>query len=141
MKRGMIAAVLLALAACGAETEPETAVGAEGDMVGEASSTTDAGAALALAEATDPNALYVDVRTPEEFASGHVVGAINIPHDQMEARWEELAEHQDRPVVVYCRTGRRSGIALDVLQQKGFTQVENGGGLDELVAEGMPTTE
>ena len=82
--------------------------------------------------------VYVDVRTPEEFATGHLAGAINIPHDQMEQRWEELAAFEDREMVVYCRTGRRSGIALEVLERQGFENVENGGGFDQLVAAGVP---
>lgn len=83
--------------------------------------------------------VYVDVRTPEEYASGHVAGSILIPHDQMEARWEELAQHKDKPIVLYCRTGRRSGLALDVLKEKGFTNVKNGGGFNDLAARGVPT--
>lgn len=84
--------------------------------------------------------IYVDVRTPEEYASGHVAGSILIPHDQMEARWQELAQHKDKPVVLYCRSGRRSGLALEVLKEKGFTNVKNGGGFDDLAARGVPTS-
>ena len=85
-------------------------------------------------------AVYVDVRTPQEFASGHVAGAINIPHTEMPRRWTELEEYRDQPMVVYCRTGRRSGIALDVLREHGFDQARNGGGLQDLVRRGVPTT-
>lgn len=88
----------------------------------------------------DPKTVYVDVRTPGEYAEGHVAGAILIPHDQIEARWQELAEHKDTPIVLYCRTGRRSGLALDVLKEKGFMHVTNGGGLSDLAARGVPTT-
>lgn len=91
--------------------------------------------------ATQTNAIrpvYVDVRTPEEYASGHVSGAILIPHDQMAARWQELEAYRDTPVVVYCRSGRRSDLALQVLKEKGFTNVENGGGLDDLQGQGVP---
>jgi phage shock protein E len=64
--------------------------------------------------------LIVDVRTPGEFATGHVPGAVNIPYDQMPARVAEIAAHKDGPVVLYCRTGRRSGIAAEVLSERGF---------------------
>lgn len=82
-------------------------------------------------------AAYVDVRTPEEFASGHVAGAINIPHDQMAARFGELAEYRDSSIVLYCQSGRRSGIALDVLMENGFTKAVNGGGVDEVRGTGV----
>lgn len=64
----------------------------------------------------------VDVRTPEEFATGHVPGAVNIPHDQMAARHGEIGP-PSTPVLLYCRSGRRSGIAAGTLAEKGFTAV------------------
>jgi len=66
-------------------------------------------------------AVVVDVRTPGEFESGHAKGAVNIPFDQIAARAGELP--RDRPVVLYCRTGRRSGIATAELQKLGFTAI------------------
>lgn len=66
-------------------------------------------------------AVIVDVRTPWEFEAGHAKGAVNIPFDQIAARAGELP--RDRPVVLYCRTGRRSGIAAGELQRLGFTQL------------------
>ena len=84
--------------------------------------------------------VYVDVRSPAEFASGHVEGAINIPHTEMAQRWRELEAYRDEPMVVYCRTGRRSGIALDVLREHGFEDAVNGGGLSDLARRGVPTT-
>ena len=62
----------------------------------------------------------VDVRTPAEFATGHVPGAINIPHDEMEKRFAEVGP-PSTPVLVYCKTGRRSAIAAGVLKEKGFS--------------------
>jgi len=64
----------------------------------------------------------VDVRTPEEFATGHVPGAVNIPFDEMEKRHAELGP-PSTPVLLYCRSGRRSGIAGELLTAKGFDQV------------------
>lgn len=81
--------------------------------------------------------VYVDVRTPAEHAGGHVEGAIHIPHDEMERRWRELEPYRDRTLVVYCRTGRRSGLAIDVLRAKGFEHLVNGGGLRDLEARGV----
>ncbi len=67
-------------------------------------------------------ARVVDVRTPEEFASGHVPGAINIPFDELPRRAAEIGP-PSTAVVVYCRTGRRSGIAADALKKAGFSQL------------------
>jgi phage shock protein E len=84
-------------------------------------------------------ALFVDVRTPEEYAAGHVDGALLIPVDELEDRLAELAAHRDERVVLYCRTGRRSGIALDILQRYGFTAAENAGAFTRLASLGLPT--
>jgi len=64
----------------------------------------------------------VDVRTPREFAGGHVPGAVNIPHDEIEKRLEEIGPPSTR-VLLYCQSGRRSGIAAEKLQEKGYTQL------------------
>jgi rhodanese-related sulfurtransferase len=68
--------------------------------------------------------LVVDVRTPEEFAAGHVPGAINIPYDRMAARSGEIIARKDSSIVLYCRSGRRSGIAAKVLADRGFKHVD-----------------
>jgi phage shock protein E len=64
----------------------------------------------------------VDVRTPQEFETGHVPGAINIPHDQMAARAAEVGA-KDKPVLLYCQSGRRSRLAAAELARQGFTAV------------------
>ena len=72
--------------------------------------------------AADAGLIVLDVRTPQEFAEGHVPGAINIPHEELEARIGELESARDADVVVYCRSGRRSGIALGLLEKAGFSR-------------------
>ena len=67
--------------------------------------------------------VILDVRSAKEFAEGHVPGARNISQDELEARLGELEAARDREVVVYCRSGRRSEIALDLLQKAGFTRL------------------
>ena len=67
--------------------------------------------------------LLLDVRTPEEFAKGHVPGALNIPVDQLTARTQELAAHRDGDVVVYCERGGRAAKAATVLREAGFLNV------------------
>lgn len=69
--------------------------------------------------------LILDVRTEEEYEQGHVPNAKNITHDELEDRIHSIAEYKDKPVVVYCRSGRRAGIAADILLEHGFTQVKH----------------
>lgn len=77
-------------------------------------------------------ALVVDVRTAEEFAGGHIAGAINIPY-QLAAR--ELASREKdlaKAIIVYCHSGARSAAAKKALNGAGYTNVVNGGGLDHM---------
>jgi rhodanese-related sulfurtransferase len=78
--------------------------------------------------------VYLDVRTEAEYQAGHVPGAILLPVEQLEQRWQELERYRDQPLVVYCRSGRRSAIAVRLLADKGFTGLEDGGGMTALVA-------
>jgi rhodanese-related sulfurtransferase len=71
----------------------------------------------------DPSLLVLDVRTPAEYAAGHVPGAVNIPNAELGARIAELDGERERDIVVYCRTGVRSGQALEVLGKAGFTRL------------------
>jgi len=67
--------------------------------------------------------LVLDVRTPAEFAEGHVPGAVNISHNQLEKRLSEILSKKDKPVVVYCRSGVRAAKALKVLEQHDFSKL------------------
>lgn len=67
----------------------------------------------ALMAALGDRLVVLDVRTPEEFARGHVPGALLIPVQEFEKRWREIPE--DRPVLIVCRTGRRAAAAYDML--------------------------
>lgn len=75
-------------------------------------------AAVAEIAARADAPIVLDVRTPEEFAAGHVPGAVLIPYDQLPARLGEL--DRSRWVLVYCKSGRRAGIAEGVLEDAGF---------------------
>ena len=66
--------------------------------------------------------LVLDVRSPEEYASGHVPGAVNIPYAELPDRISELGG-PSAEVVVYCESGRRAGVAEEVLRQAGFSRV------------------
>ncbi len=78
----------------------------------------------------ESGALLVDVRTPSEFAQGHLDNAINIPLDLVATGFNDIAK--DRSIVVYCRSGNRSGMAMQSLIKQGFINVHNGGGLSEM---------
>lgn len=73
-------------------------------------------------------AVLIDVRSPEEFGSGHIDGARNIPVGEIGQRTAEVGD-KDKPVVVYCRSGMRSSQAKSTLESAGFTQVHNLGGM------------
>jgi rhodanese-related sulfurtransferase len=66
--------------------------------------------------------VVVDVRTKGEFDAGHVPGALNVPFDEIAARAAELGP-PSTPVLLYCRTGRRTAIATQALKAKGFTRI------------------
>jgi rhodanese-related sulfurtransferase len=66
------------------------------------------------------NLLLLDVRTKREYDSGHIAGAVLIPHKQVEKRLDELAKYRDRRIVVYCEVGGRARKVLHVLSKAGF---------------------
>lgn len=73
-------------------------------------------------------ALLLDVRTPEEFDEAHIDGAVNIPLSEIERRIAELGS-KSRPVVLYCRSGNRSGQAARILARAGFEQIHDLGAM------------
>lgn len=74
------------------------------------------------------DAVIIDVRTPGEFAQGHIKGALNIPVDQIQ-KVEQKIKNSDTPLYLYCASGARSGSATRFLQSQGFTNVTNMGGI------------
>ncbi len=74
----------------------------------------------------------IDVRTPEEFQMSHAQGAINIPLDTIPYRVAEIAA-LPAPRVLYCRSGNRSGMAVQILRQAGVSDVHNGGSLEDVI--------
>lgn len=78
---------------------------------------------LSRMEKKDASLVVLDVRTPAEFAAGHVPGARNVSHDQLAAKLAELEPLRDKDVVLYCRSGRRTLLAEDVLRKAGFTKL------------------
>jgi rhodanese-related sulfurtransferase len=86
-----------------------------------------------------PGTVIVDVRTPGEFAAGHVDGAVNIDVESADFGTQIAALPKDTTYAVYCRSGRRSAIAVDQMAYAGFTSVVNlDGGVADLQAAGAP---
>jgi NADPH-dependent 2,4-dienoyl-CoA reductase/sulfur reductase-like enzyme/rhodanese-related sulfurtransferase len=79
--------------------------------------------------------IIVDVRTPQEFRSGAVPNAVNIPLDELMQRYEELGNNADREIIVYCASGARSAYAQRMLAQIGYSSVKNGGGVAQMMAQ------
>ena len=84
----------------------------------------DVEAVLAAPAAERP--FLLDVRTAQEFASGHIPGAVNIPVDDLRSRLGELP--RDRKIAAYCQVGQRGYLATRILQQAGFSAANIGGG-------------
>lgn len=78
--------------------------------------------------------LIIDVRTPEEFATGAYPEAINIPLDELGERYMELGNNAAREIVVYCASGARSAYAQRMLSQIGYRNVKNGGGIAAMMS-------
>ncbi len=81
--------------------------------------------------AKDSTILVLDVRTPEEYTGklGHIDHAILIPVQELEKRVDELDEYKGKTILAVCRTGRRSGIATELLSKKGFDAKNVEGGM------------
>lgn len=85
---------------------------------------------------TNADHVLLDVRTPQEFASGHIQGAVNISVETLASRLNEVPNGQ--PIVVYCRSGNRSAQASQILAQAGYTNIYDLGGLIDWTAQGFP---
>jgi phage shock protein E len=78
-----------------------------------------------------PSTIIIDVRSQWEYESSHFNGAKNIPLEEIPYKVEEFKAFRS-PVVLYCRSGNRSAMAVSILKQNGITEVYNGGGLSDL---------
>jgi phage shock protein E len=75
--------------------------------------------------------IWLDVRSFDEYKSGHIDGALNIAHTQIEKNILTAIPDKDQPVYLYCRSGHRSGIALKKMKALGYTNLVNVGGLND----------
>lgn len=86
------------------------------------------------------NAFILDVRQPDEYKGGHIINAQLIPLGSLQARIGELVKYKDKPVVVVCRSGNRSGSACALLAKQGFTEAYNlAGGMMAWQKANLPT--
>ena len=105
--------------------------GGLGSMMARRNSMPAASSAASTSTSNEP--IIVDVRTAQEFAGGAYPGAINIPLDEIQMHINKFGSHS-RDIVVYCASGARSAYAQRVLQQLGFTNVKNGGGIMQMMS-------
>jgi len=75
--------------------------------------------------------VIIDVRTPEEYNSGHVDGALNINYTDIGSRIESVVPDKNATIQLYCGSGRRAGIAKETLENMGYRNVVNEGGFKE----------
>jgi rhodanese-related sulfurtransferase len=117
--------------------DPTSATTSAGTDQTDTDATTTAAAIRALIRPTeasqmladDPRAILLDVRTEAEFKSGHIPGALLIPVEELSGRLGELPEDRTTPIIVYCRTGRRSSLAVDILAEAGYRLLYDLGGI------------
>lgn len=130
-----VPALALGVVACGGDDQASSS----------STPTTEAGAVVVLEpleaqeliEAT-PDEVVLDVRTPEEFAAGHVPDATNVNVEAADFADRLEGLDPDATYVVYCQSGRRSAIAADKMVQAGFTTVYDMGGITDWQAAGLP---
>ena len=133
----LVTPIAVAALACGSAEQPDTENAAspqasvDGALPIPELRTNDAGAVLVTQEEMvrliDAGAapLILDVRRPDEFAAGHVPGAVLIPHTELAERLAEIDAAREAGVIVYCESGRRAGMAEELLIAQGFSNVQH----------------
>ncbi|WP_227431148.1 rhodanese-like domain-containing protein [Psychrobacter sp. I-STPA6b] len=94
------------------------------------------GSVSAISGIAQAQTVWVDVRTPAEFATGHVVNAKNLPYENIVSLAVAQGYDKDDTILLYCRSGHRAGIARRSLLGAGYQNVQNLGGFDDLVETG-----
>ncbi len=89
-----------------------------------------AGPKVNLKTMIDEGALLVDVRSPAEFAEGHVNGSVNIPLDKITLSLPKFKDKKN--IIVFCRSGNRSAMAKTLLEQNGIKNIVNGGTWEDI---------
>lgn len=121
--------IILALTACGEKTINNEQISQlpNSDIIQTATAN----------EVKKAEGIWIDVRSDAEFNSGHLDGAVNIPHEVIGDKISDLVKDKHAPIHLYCRSGRRAEIAKTTLTNMGYTNVVNHGGYDDLVKKGL----
>ena len=126
-------ALVPALSAC-SNTPSEsgsTASSASASVSSDSASSESSSSSGSSGQANTAIGTLIDVRTPEDFADGHLKGATNIDFNGPDFA-EKISElDKDGEYTLYCRSGRRSGLALEAMKAAGFTKVTNAGGVEQ----------
>ncbi|WP_066804652.1 rhodanese-like domain-containing protein [Moraxella oblonga] len=130
----LLAGVLLSLSACANSGEPT-----QNSQTTTQTQEVKAQEAPAQTAQTPEKAagIWIDVRSPEEFAQGHLTDAVNIVHTDIASKIADVEPNKDAPINLYCKSGRRAEAALQELKKLGYTNVTNHGGYDDLVKQGL----
>ena len=80
---------------------------------------------LSTLKAPEHNIVLLDVRSAEEYGDGHLVGAINVSHNTVADKLNQLSQYKNNTVVVYCRSGRRAAFAENILAENGFKNLRH----------------
>lgn len=78
---------------------------------------------------SNTDCIVLDVRAADEYAQGHIPGAVLLPDNEIASRAQEVLQDKDALILVYCRSGRRSALAAAQLAELGYTQIKNFGGI------------
>jgi phage shock protein E len=139
----LLGTLVMGLTACGNNTEVQGTAAPEAATTAQPVTTTEVVALDALGfrkELGLQNAVLVDVRTPEEFAAGHIAGSSNIDWNSTTGRDELLRLKKERGVLLYCASGNRSGEAAAYLAAQGYTVKHLAGGIGAWQAANFPLT-
>ena len=94
--------------------------------------------AQVVAELNAERAVLLDVRDAKEFATGHVHGAMHIPHSKVAAQLHELEKYREKTIILACKMGQSAAATGKLLTKQGFTVRRLGGGMMEWGSQGMP---
>lgn len=87
---------------------------------------------FALHAASPADAIWIDVRTAEELQESSIPNHLNILHTEIGDKIAAVTTDKNAPIYLYCRSGRRAGIAKETLEQMGYTNVTNAGGIEDV---------
>ncbi len=121
----VLLSTLIFVAGCSSRDDSSTQPASSADTVSDQVSD------IAAAEVID-DFIIIDVRSDDEWETGHLETAVHIPHTEIAQRIGEVTDDKDAKIILHCAVGGRAGKAKEALEAIGFTEVENGGGLDDV---------